>query len=90
MVLTEQAAHGSTDQSKPQIGGETLVKMSEPRQFEVGVENAVILTTMIKEAKVPAHPRSNIGLRPTRSDTPPQNKPVRDSARAKAEMKMPA
>ncbi len=46
--------------------------------------------TMSKEMRVPVHPTSKTGFRPMRSDTPPQAKPVRASARAKEEMKMPA
>ncbi len=47
-------------------------------------------TTMSSDKRVPAHPMSRTGFRPIRSDTPPQAMPVRDSARAKEEMKMPA
>lgn len=39
---------------------------------------------------VPAHPISRTGFRPIRSDTPPQAMPVKASARAKEEMKIPA
>ena len=45
---------------------------------------------MSKDMSVPVHPMSRTGFRPIRSDTPPQDKPVKDSARAKEEMKMPA
>ena len=45
---------------------------------------------MSKDTRVPAQPISSTGFRPTRSDMPPQAKPVIDSARAKEEMKMPA
>ena len=46
--------------------------------------------TMSKDTRVPPHPMSSTGFRPIRSDTPPQAKPVIDSARAKEEIKMPA
>lgn len=46
--------------------------------------------TMSGEERVPAHPMSRTGFRPIRSETPPQTIPVRDSAREKEEMKMPA
>ena len=46
--------------------------------------------TMSKDISVPAHPISRTGFRPIRSDTPPQAKPVKASARAKEEMKMQA
>ena len=46
--------------------------------------------TMSSDTNVPAHPSNKIGLRPTLSDIPPQKRPVRDSERAKAEMKTPA
>ena len=45
---------------------------------------------MSKDMSVPAHPISKTGFRPIRSDTPPHARPVKDSARAKEEMKMPA
>lgn len=45
---------------------------------------------MSKDMSVPAHPISKTGFRPIRSDTLPHAKPVKDSARAKEEMKMPA
>ena len=45
---------------------------------------------MSRDIKVPKQPISKTGLRPIRSEKAPQKKPVRDSARAKAEMKMPA
>ena len=39
---------------------------------------------------VPVQPTSRTGFRPIRSERPPQYMPVRDSARAKAEMSRPA
>ena len=46
--------------------------------------------TISSDITVPAHPRRSTGLRPTRSESPPQNMPVRLSERAKDEMKRPA
>ncbi len=46
--------------------------------------------TMSSDMRVPAHPISRTGFRPIRSETPPHAKPVKDSARAKEEMKTPA
>ena len=45
---------------------------------------------MSRDSRVPAQPISKTGFRPILSDTPPQAKPVKDSAREKEEMKMPA
>lgn len=45
---------------------------------------------MSKDMSVPVHPISKTGFRPIRSDTPPQARPVKDSAREKEEVKMPA
>lgn len=45
---------------------------------------------MSRDIKVPVHPIKRTGFRPIRSETPPHARPVRDSARAKEEMKMPA
>ena len=54
------------------------------------IQKLVEKPTMSKDRSVPAQPMSRTGFRPIRSDTPPQAKPVKDSARAKEEMKMPA
>ena len=45
---------------------------------------------MSSDTRVPAHPIKRTGFRPIRSDTPPHARPVRDSARAKEEIKIPA
>lgn len=45
---------------------------------------------MSRDIKVPVHPIKRTGFRPIRSETPPHARPVRDSARANEEMKMPA
>ena len=45
---------------------------------------------MSNETSVPVHPMSKTGFRPMRSDTPPHAMPVKLSARANVEMKMPA
>lgn len=46
--------------------------------------------TTRSESIVPVHPMRRTGFRPIRSERQPQSKPVRLSARAKAEMKIPA
>jgi hypothetical protein len=46
--------------------------------------------TIIKLRMVPVHPIRSTGFRPIRSDKAPQYIPVKDSARAKAEMSKPA
>ena len=46
--------------------------------------------TMSRDIRVPAHPIRRTGFRPILSETPPHARPVRDSAREKEEMKMPA
>jgi hypothetical protein len=46
--------------------------------------------TIIMLNIVPAHPTSSTGFRPILSDSPPQKKPVSDSASAKALIRMPA
>lgn len=46
--------------------------------------------TMTMLNMVPTQPSSSTGLRPTRSDRPPQYMPITASAREKAEMSRPA
>ena len=54
------------------------------------IQNLVEKPTISNDMRVPAHPIRRTGFRPIRSDTPPQARPVKLSARAKEEMKMPA
>lgn len=54
------------------------------------IQKLVEKPTISNDMRVPAHPIRRTGFRPTRSDTPPQARPVKLSARAKEEMKMPA
>ena len=46
--------------------------------------------TIRREAIVPMQPMIRTGLRPSRSESPPQYMPVIDSAKAKADMSRPA
>ena len=54
------------------------------------IQKFVEKPTMSNDIMVPVHPIKRTGFRPILSDTPPHARPVKLSARAKEEMKMPA
>ena len=64
---------------------------SPPRALPArAIQKLVEKPTMSKDMSVPAHPMSKTGFRPIRSDMTPHAKPVKDSAKEKEEIKMPA
>ncbi|KAL8824809.1 MAG: hypothetical protein Q9191_004806 [Dirinaria sp. TL-2023a] len=91
--LRNQFAHHRLDDPNVAIWfplGQHLLSKPPKARPASAIQKLVERPTMSNETIVPVQPMSKTGLRPIRSERPPQKKPVRLSARAKAEMKMPA
>ena len=69
-----------------------MLPLSSPPSNLASRANQKLLANPIinSESIVPKHPKRSTGLRPTLSESDPHATPVRASARAKEEMRMPA